>query len=244
MSESCSADVPASSGDTPEACSDWSAHDGSALQAFYDTSPRVDWVDTAGIQQALESVSIEGREPPSLWDRLLALYRQFFGEPEVDVPDWLENFDFNPSVLEWIWYALIALVVISAVVILVNEIRHLRSGKRRAEAPAEIASTLPPVEAFSLDDAMSASPDQLPGALLRLLLVSLKERGLLLARVSMTHREIAAAMRDAEHEQSVTVIASAAERATFGGWRPSRLEAGELVATTRELLQNMRRPGS
>jgi hypothetical protein len=78
-----------------------------------------------------------------------------------------------------------------------------------------------------------------PGLLFALLVAQLRRRSAAAIGDSLTHREllgVAGTLGAAEGETFRTVV-EAAERATFGGWRPAEAEMESLLARGEMLLE-------
>lgn len=203
---------------------------------------------TAALDEALEELEL--RETPtslSIWDRIQKWFDEHFGTQGDEARDWLERWLQDLSVPERvIRYVVIALgflIVAATAVIVWNELRVagvLAGGALRKYAPLtrESAAAEHPRD---LDDVLQAPLGRRPALLLALVLDRLRERSQASLRDSFTHRELLGAARGLSAEQSKAfhVVVDAAERATFGGWRPDPPACDGLVESGRSLLASL-----
>jgi hypothetical protein len=202
-------------------------------------------IDPASLAQILSDLHEEPpARPPGLMERLRHwlrawLERQSEGDSWLD--RWLREFEVSRGVTLTIVYGLAALVVISALGIVFNELRlegafggHARR-RRAAGGVASLAGAegVPP----TLADLEAAPLHERPSLLLRLLVASLVRRGRLTADRSLTHRELVVRARldDASQRDCLARVSSAAERIVYSGSAPAAAEINRAIEAGRAL---------
>jgi hypothetical protein len=192
--------------------------------------------------------------PPerSLWDRAVARLEEWLGglapKGRNRLIDWLRGFSLPVPWRRALVYGVGALLVLTVVAVLGNELRH--SGlfgrrRRRARPRRGPGGGAPPgPAAHSLEDVRAAPAARQPVLLLGLVLECLGRRDPGLIRPSFTHREIAAAGRSlgGAPAASLGAIAASAERATYGDRAPDAAELERLIDSGRSLLAFVERP--
>ena len=197
-------------------------------------------LDMARLPQILADMHVWEPQRSSLWQRFRDwLNTVLFDGPIFDLNvEWLDAL-LQISTAEWVWRLCMATFLTAAVVVVVREVRqaHWRPRRRRA-AVAATPSVQAAAPALSWQDVMALPLHQRPSAILRLVLASLDVDGMAFAGAGHTHRDIArAATRlDEARGASLRKLASGAERARFGGWRPDAEESERLVCFGREIL--------
>jgi len=191
------------------------------------------------------------REPVAaltIWDRIQQWYEEHFGTQQGEVQSrlerWLEGLTVPEQVVRYLVIALGIVVVVATVLVVVNELRIagvLASGVLRKYSPlAPVASDDAP-RARDLDDVARAPLARRPALLLALVLDRLRARGAAPLRDSLTHRELVGATGGLTREQSEAfgAVVGAAERVTYGGWRPEPQDVDGVVARGRALLASL-----
>ncbi len=189
--------------------------------------------DIAALPGILKSVARE-RAPliQSWWQALGAWLRSWFTQNSDTLnwlDRWLERIGKSTTLFNVISYSLVAIVLIAAVTVIINELkaagqvrlrRNRRGGAAAGSAPGEIAPLAAGAESMALADRLAA--------LLRMLVQRLTQIGRLKAERSLTHRELVARSAfDLESQRAVFAsVASAAESMLYGpkGAPPERLE--------------------
>jgi hypothetical protein len=205
-------------------------------------------LDTAALGQIV--AELEPFVPPpelTLWEQVLRWFRERFGGDEGEsgwLAGWLESISLPAWSLELVLWALGAVVVVGALAVVINELRQggLFAGQerrgRRAGAAAGAARSPRP---RSLDDIRAAPTAAQPGLMLVFVLDRLRTAAAQAFPASATHRElaVAAAAANAEWREPLATISTAAERATFGRWRPAADELGPVWAAGERLLASL-----
>jgi uncharacterized protein DUF4129 len=182
---------------------------------------------------------------PTLWERIRMWIDEHFGGRDAVTPEWLAKWlqALSPSE-RFVRYLVIALGILLAAattVVVLNELRVaglLAGGVLRKYSPLTSSGAEPSnVATREWDDIARAPLARRPALLLAIVLDRLRERGRA-PRDSLTHRELlrAATGFDAEQSAAFAAIVAAAERATFGDWRPADRELDGVVARGRALL--------
>lgn len=200
-----------------------------AFSNYSESRNTLDVLDDSKLGGILNGLELPQPEPVSLWRRILDWLKQWWQPEQEQEFDWLERFIPSETTLKLIMFVSIALVVVGAIGIVVVELRAGLVHRRRAYHSQWSDDFFEATSGLSLDDVQAAPLAEQPGLLLRWLLEQLQASGLLGLRASLTHRDISAATANLDQHDSVARVSSAAERATFGGWVPSRQEMQELL---------------
>lgn len=191
------------------------------------------------------------KKPPGLtiWQRIQRWFDEQFGSPGEDTESWLqkwlEHLSLSELVVRYLMVVLGIVLVVATVIVVVNELRVagvLAGGVLRKYAPLD-PSAREPAEAPPRDfeDVARAPLARRPVLLLALVLERLRGRGRVPLRDSLTHRELLGAAAGLSGEQSAAfgVVVGAAERVTFGDWRPEERDVEGIVASGRTLLASL-----
>jgi hypothetical protein len=202
--------------------------------------------DPAALPGILKALARERTTlPRSWWDVLKAWLAQ-----HTDVLNrldrWLERIGGSTSLFHAISYSLVALVLIAAAAVLVNEMRAGGAGRwqrrRKSSAHASGAAVVSE-DAAGLEP--GASAERLT-ALLRALVRRLMQTGRLETERSLTHRELVArsAFDDESQRAVFATVAGAAESILYGpqGGAPERLNT--VLDEGRALLTQLSDPSS
>lgn len=203
--------------------------------------------------QALDLVLAGLHEAPaaaerrSVWTRLLDWLAERLGTgggPSPSWwPEWIEALELSEAAAEAMFWTFAALIVVTALGVVVFEVRAARRGK-----PAPPAGILParepPAPAWrplALADLEVASPRDKPGVLLRLLLEALQRRGLMRVEPAATHREIGMAPTGlaAADARVLDRVTRSAERSRFAEAAGRGDEEGPAVAEGILLLERL-----
>lgn len=209
-------------------------------------------LSTESLDAALAALAL--REPDqelSFWDRIQQWYDEHFGARETSAGRWIEDWLGHLSLPErFVRYLLIALgaaLVIATIAIVVNELRIagvLAGGALRKYSPLAERAAEDDTRLLDFDDIARAPVVRRPALLLLLVLDRLKARAAASLRDSLTHRELVSAAGDLSADQSdaLRTVARAAERATFGDWRPAERDVDDVVARGRVLVTSLAQP--
>lgn len=203
-------------------------------------------LDTSGVAGVLESLEDDRRASQvTWWDRLLQWLRSRF-KPDAEEPPtwlfkWLEELSRHETALRVTGYVLFGLVILSAVWIVINELRA--AGVFGAHAQRHARSMGPQGSAraageLTLADIESSDPLNRPSMLLALLLAALARREDRAVDSSTTHRELAArvTLDDSSQRLAFGRLVRCAERVRYAATLPARSEIDEVVGEARHLL--------
>jgi hypothetical protein len=220
------------------------------LVASYEQAPPAGAQISAGsLDDAL--AALELREPEaqeSLWQRVRKWLDERLGSRDGAagrwIDDWLGNLSVPERVVRYLLIVLGAALVLATAAVIVNELRIagvLAGGALRKYAPRAARGADDEVRARTFDDVARAPLARRPALLLMLVLERLRARAKAPLRDSLTHRELVAAAEglNAEQSDALRAVAGAAERATFGEWRPEEHAVEDVVARGRALVASL-----
>jgi len=198
-------------------------------------------VDVDALPAALDSLRELSAERPltmldrfERWLRALLDRQQSASESESWLSRWLRDVSISETIAKGIVYGTVALVVLLALGVLVNELRvaGLLRWRRGAQEEAKVAAQ--PDRAAGIET--PSSPDGVP-TLLRMLVSTLVRSGRLRRERSLTHRELGvqAAFDDAQQRECFQRLAALAERAVYGTGELPVGEVEPVVAAARAL---------
>ena len=200
--------------------------------------------DPADLAPILSSLDDDRRERPlGVLDRLKKWLRSLL-EQQADsgawLAQWLDDFEMSRGVTLAIVYGLAALVVISALGIVFNELRAAGVlGERSRRSASGMAGVLTGAQtaAPTLADIEAAPLHERPSLLLRLVVASLMGAGRLTAERSLTHRELVSRARldDADQREHLARLASTAERIMYSGSTPADGDVDRAIEAGRAL---------
>ena len=182
---------------------------------------------------------------PTIWERIRMWLDEQFGGRNAVAPEWLAKWleQLSPSerVVRYLVIALGILLAAATTAVVINELRvaGLLAGSvlRKYSPLAPPEPERPDSSARDWDDVARAPLARRPALILAIVLDTLRQRGRA-PRDSLTHRELLRAGTgfDAEQSAAFTAVVTAAERVTFGDWRPVDDELDGVLARGRALL--------
>lgn len=207
-------------------------------------------IDTKGVAAALDSLGEDATsDRVSWWRRFIEWLTGRTQVQSDEPPAWLIRFlqklgDFEVP-LRITAYCLVALLVILAVVVAVNELRAAGVFGPRARA-ARLQRSLEKARrehALSLRDLEGLEPTERPSLLLTLIVAALAQRSRLRVDASATHRELLARLvpDSAEQRAQLARLTRCAERVRYSGSPPSGRDIEDAVAGGRRLLDSVLR---
>lgn len=160
---------------------------------------------------------------------------------------WLRDVDVSEGVVSAIVYAAVALILLIAVAVIVNELRAagvFRRRERRAAATAAGIERPSSASEVGLADLDRVPPEARPAVLLRVLVNTLLKTGRLQLDKSLTHRELGARARfDAlDQRQSFNLVAALSERVLYGNRKIPAEEIDAVMAVGRMLDRQLNVP--
>jgi hypothetical protein len=202
----------------------------------YEQTPQLEEIATDRVQAVLESLREPARaEQSEGWlQRFRRWLRRMFGRQDevASEPSWLSRWLREHSLSEAVWrgllYVAMALVLILAIVIVVNEIRAARVGRRKSRTDGGAGSAR---EALAIPPWQDESRGARASALLRSLIDTLVKTGRLEGAQNLTHRELMARARldDPAQRESFLRVTQFAERELFSGKEIPREDLDEVV---------------
>lgn len=218
----------------------WSIDDLAELAGRYRESPTGPVLAPGALDAALAALP-ESRtaEQATLWDIVRERLRKWLSGRDGVLPDWLPSIPVNDATARWLLYGGAALILLMAAALLFAEVRywHRRRDGRGLEGPmpdtAGPCSSPPPA-------AVGRTPAEQLQGLFAAVVDRLQRLGLLPARPSLTHREVAARADIPPAQRDVVgLLGSGAERVRFGAWTPARVEVTAHLEAGRRLLDEL-----
>lgn len=174
----------------------------------------------------------------SLWDKLTAWLDDWLGTESSDdgwLTEWLRSVSIPDAWAKPIVYLSGAVIVLTVLFVLVNELRHggvfgSRPVRRRLRETTTDAPGARGVASFA--EIRRAPASRQAEMVFALVLDRLRQRYRALISESMTHRELASSARglDGTTGESLRAVADAAERVTYAGWEPAAEELVPVLA--------------
>src|SRR5690606_124576 len=202
-------------------------------------------LQTESLHSVLESIEQQANErPPTWWERFKNWLQELVrrrSEESSWLEEWLQKVQPSALVVRTTLFALVALVILLAVLIVINELRAAGVLKRRARDETDVGSALAsrsqPGEGLSIADLDSLAIQKRPAALLRILVAALVRAGRLRSERSLTYRELTQHARFADDGERASFqrIAAAAERSVYGASALAEQDVELLVREGRAL---------
>jgi hypothetical protein len=221
-----------------------------SLVRRYASQPQRRPISTAALDDAVAGVETDEVPPPlSLWEQAMQWLQAHLGSDEPESPGWLERWlkgvSLPERVTRYIVFAVAVLLVAATAAIVWNELRAVgafgRSAVRRVRTGGLYASSEDSdAEPRTLGDVRRAPAARQPVLLLRLVVDRLKPR--LRLTDSLTHRELVRASEASLTEAqvgSLRCVATAAERVTYGDWRPNEHDVEPILADGDALIGSL-----
>lgn len=200
------------------------------------------------LQSVLQSLEEKSELQLSWWDRLenwvAELLRRRAQESSL-LDAWLEKVQPSEVLVRTTLYALVALVVLLAIALVINELRGAGVLKRRGSSAQRFArgsaSNQHAEQALSIGELDRVPIENRPAALLRVIVAALVRAGRLRSERSLTYRELSreASFTDHAQRESFERIARAAEGSVYGGRRFSEADVASLVQEGQQLHERL-----
>jgi hypothetical protein len=215
----------------------------------YEVPPETQPLATDSLDDVL--AALELREPVeefTLWQRIQKWLDERLaarnGRAGRWLEDWLGNLSVPERALRYLVIALGAVLVIATVAVIANELRIagvFAGGVLRKYSPLAARAAAGDERVLDFDDVALAPLARRPGLLLRLVLDRMRARGQAPLRDSLTHRELVATAvgLTADQGEALRMVASAAERATFGGSQPEEGDVARVLERGRTLVASL-----
>ncbi len=212
---------------------DWSKRVGphsladlSALADRYAQQPPGPSPSPSSLRTIAQSMQLPA-EAPSWWERLKTWLASWLDSDRGRWPDWLRSLHLSPTAVRWFVYGSGVLVILTAVIVVVRELRAagvFGSQRRRASVRAAPMAPSNIVERAPID--IDAAPEHLrPVILLRLLVTALTRSHRLERDGVLTCRELISAARfDTPAQREIFMsVALSAEQVLYGDPRRTSL---------------------
>lgn len=222
-------------------------HDLWSLSERYRGSKPQASADVGVLPGILESLAREQTPiPKSWWDAFRAWLRTWFVHHDPEslswLDRWLERFGQSITLLNAILYALMALVLIAAAAVIVNELKAAGPLRRGRDAAASAAGEAnPDAAAPEVAGSESMTPADRLAMLLQLLVNRLVQTGRLRAERSLTHRELVVRSRfDSESQRLLfATVANTAETLLYGSESAAPEQLGSVLQQGQTLLRQL-----
>lgn len=203
--------------------------------------------DLASIVETLRP--FESVAESSLWDRARGWLEERLGFDEAGsgggLIGWLRTLSIPETWLRTVVYVLGFTIALAALVIVVNELRI--AGVLGSGSPGRDRAAVGQLPAWakrvplSFDGVRRAPAARQPGLLLALCVERLRARFGDAVPDSLTHRELSAAASGLglRRQAELDAVASAAERVTFGGWRPAPGDVESVMQHGKAVLEEL-----
>jgi hypothetical protein len=211
-----------------------------SLLKRYEQPPERGELDTQAVQSVLQSL----REPAqaarsqSWYERFKRWLHQAFNKQQDRANPWLQRWLDEHSMSEAVrlalFYGVVGLVILLALLIVLNEVRTARAGRYKAVVEGD-GSRVPGLFSPELLDGVSRGEQA--SALLRMLIATLLKTGRLHGAQSLTHRELMSRARfdDSNQSESFRRVAQLAEHEVFAARQPTDAELDDAVQAGRHL---------
>jgi hypothetical protein len=203
-------------------------------------------VSTAQLPAVLATLAESGAaERNGWWGRTKPWLREAFERDEQEDDDWLarvvgEN-GLPQAVIEWVSYAALAMVVVLATVIVMNELRVGGMLGRRRARPRVATAGEGRGRGLNWDEVEGAAPAQRPGLLLELITSRLTAEGRLPQSRGLTIRELtrAARLTDEADRERLEELARLSERMRYSSEQSSAEAIAAVIEGGRLLLERI-----
>lgn len=205
-----------------------------SLLERYEQPPQRAEVGVDSLHTVLESLRepVAAERSLSWYERFRRWLREAFDKKEDPANPWLERWlnehPMSEAMRLALFYGVMALVMLLAVLIIVNEVRAARTGRRKARA----SNAETDLQGASSPATLAIeSQGERASALLRTLIATLVKTGRLHTAESLTHRELTTRARfdDATQSESFRRVTQLAEREVFSGKEPSSEDLDDAV---------------
>lgn len=185
---------------------------------------------TADLDAVLAELPNKPEAGLSLWGQIWEWLKARFGDQPVQSPEWLRDWQLPQNFADWVLGLSVGACVLLALGIVGNELLQVYRSRAQTHTPgtagwnprSSAAAELP-----TLADIARYPSQEQPSLLLKIVLDRLQQGKLLLRRSGRTHQDLVQqAPSLGAMGESLTQIAQAAERTTYGDWQvtPADLE--------------------
>lgn len=217
-------------------------------QRVYQT-PTSTLTDLTLVKELAKNYDIDAVNSAELgwWQLFKQWLKENYGNKNEDAGiDWLigllDGFSIPDWLLKTILYVSIALIIIFAIIIVANELRHYKRFKNRATRSNNIDDLTPlhELRKLGLEDIQKLPFNKKTAALLQYLIQQCINRHWLPDNNSFTNREFYRSLKklDANKALKFNQIVNAAERAIYGNHALNTEELNQLFLITEDMLKN------
>lgn len=207
----------------------------------FEQPPERGQIGVGSVQSVLASLRepVEVERSLSWYERFRRWLREAFDRKQEQanpwLRQWLDEHSMSQSVRLALFYGVMILVVLLAMLIVVNEVRAARAGRLKSRAAAAAAAESQGALTPALVDIQSRGEQA--SVLLRTLVATLVRTGRLHSASSLTHRELAmrAKFDDPAQRESFRRVTQVAEREVFSGADPAGEELDDAVRAGQSL---------
>jgi hypothetical protein len=218
------------------------------LAERYREPPSTRSLDPDALESVLAALDREPEQRPGWFARLKNWLRSLFAEADAQSSSWLRSWlsrlEMSPAVQRVMLYGGIAMVILIALAVLVNELRVAgvwRGSRRRSSHAGSPVGSAPDPDRATLADLEALPLTERPSMLLRMIAAHLMRSGRLMSEKSLTHRELVrAAAFEAEGERvSFGRVARLAEQLRYGGISVPNAQIEEVVREGSDLAARL-----
>lgn len=211
-----------------------------SLLDYYEQPPERGQVGVDGVHTVLDSLRdpVDAERSLSWYERFRRWLRDSFDQREEQANPWLRRWLDEHSMSETVrlalFYGVMLLVLVLAVIIIVNEVRAARAGRRKSQAGTEVDDSQIALATTPLD---AESRGQRASMLLKTLVATLVKTGRLPSAHSLTHQELLrrAKFDDSIQRESFHRVTQLAEREVFSGQQTSSEDLEDAVRAGQSL---------
>lgn len=209
-------------------------------------------ISLSSLDEIVTDLGIHDRrmDSESLWDRFLNWFGDLIAK-ETDyksgwLSEWLSNIELSTSAIEVMFWTLSALIVGTAVAIIVREVRAIRGSMPASAVRNKESGQAGGIQVddrpLTLQDVHNASLNDKTSILLRLLLQQLEVLGVVAHSAARTHRDVrsAAAELGDGGVAIISRVSESAERTRFSDEKNQPQEIDEVVLAGTSLLNELK----
>ncbi|MEM8660343.1 MAG: hypothetical protein AAGF35_05615 [Pseudomonadota bacterium] len=212
-----------------------------ALQNHYLARTPRPALEQQTLQSVLDGLPQYNDQALSLWDRFKGWLRELLADSSGEMPAWLQNLSVPPTLSSWLLYGSTAAIIIIALVIIYIEVRNTRGRRPVAAERGRWQTGRESGESgLSLTEISKLPLQERPGAILGVIARSLQQAKITSKSAALTPRDISIALRQHTGTDQYAGLSVAAERATYGNWRPTDSDIAQLLDQGNNLLNFLR----
>ena len=197
-------------------------------------------LSTADLDAVLAELPNRPEAGLSLWGQIWEWLKAQFGDQPVQSPDWLRDWQLPQNFADWVLGLSVGACVLLALGIVGNELLQVYRSRAQTHMPgtagwsprSRAAAELP-----TFADIANYPTQEQPSLLLKIVLDRLQRGKLILRRSGRTHQDLVQqAPSLGVMGESLTQIAQAAERTTYGDWQVSPADLEPLLDASKRIV--------